>query len=291
MNRDDDNIEVPNFGPAGDDRSAPSSMRPRSGDAPVTAPAPKSSGGGIIQSLVMVILVVAVSVLGYFGFEMYQSQQATFEKAQAQIVQLEGLLKDAEQGAAESGEELQGNVSSLESVLKQKDKQLDSEIAKLWDIANKKNKPLLEKQAKELAAFKKSLAAQEKAVKSLKSQVASQKKQINAQKKQLAGISALKKELSAELGKAAKLTSRVETEMRTSSQLVQEQVDELAAAQRKLKDRMAKVEGKSTAELARKVKLNEQAIRAFDGTRRQLNQDLLQVRQKLNNMQLLLERK
>jgi len=291
MNRDDDNIEVPNFGPAGDDRSAPSSMRPRSGDTPVTAPAPKSSGGGIIQSLVMVILVVAVSVLGYFGFEMYQSQQATFEKAQAQIVQLEGLLKEAEQGAAESGEELQGNVSSLESVLKQKDKQLDSEIAKLWDLANKKNKPLLEKQAKELAALKKSLAAQEKAVKSLKSQVASQKKQISAQKKQLAGISTLKKELSAELAKAAKLTSRVETEMRTSSQLVQEQVDELAAAQRKLKDRVAKVEAKSTAELARKVNINEQAIRAFDGTRRQLNQDLLQVRQKLNNMQLLLERK
>ncbi|WP_415892204.1 hypothetical protein ACMXYX_12595 [Neptuniibacter sp. QD72_48] len=287
MNRDDDNIEVPNFGPAdpaGENRSAPSAMRPRSGDAPAPASAPASSGGGVVQSVVMVVLVVAVSVLGYFGFEMYQSQQATFEKAQEQIVQLEALLKEAEQGAAESGEELQGNVSSLESVLKQKDKQLDSEIAKLWDIAHKKNKPLIEKQAKELAALKKTLQAQEKTVKSLKSQVAQQKKT-------LASVSGLKKTVNAEVAKLTKLTSRVESEMRTTNELAKEQMDDLLKAQRTLTDRLAKVEGKSNADLERKVKVNEQAIRAFDGTRRQLNQDLLQVRQKLNNMQLLLEQR
>ncbi|WP_415888897.1 hypothetical protein ACMXYV_12985 [Neptuniibacter sp. SY11_33] len=287
MNRDDDNIEVPNFGPAdpaGENRSTSSAMRPRFGDTPAPASAPAASGGGVVQSIVMVILVVAVSVLGYFGFEMYQSQQATFEKAQAQIVQLEALLKETEQGAAESGEELQGNVSSLESVLKQKDKQLDSEIAKLWDIAHKKNKPLIEKQAKELAALKKTLQAQEKTVKSLKSQVAQQKKT-------LASVSGLKKTVNAEVAKLTKLTSRVESEMRTTNELAKEQMDDLLKAQRTLTDRLAKLEGKSNADLERKVKVNEQAIRAFDGTRRQLNQDLLQVRQKLNNMQLLLEQR
>ncbi|WP_415898888.1 hypothetical protein [Neptuniibacter sp. QD48_11] len=286
MNRDDDNIEVPNFGPAdpaGENRSTSSAMRPRSGDAPAPASAPASSGG-VVQSIVMVILVVAVSVLGYFGFEMYQSQQATFEKAQDQIVQLEALLKEAEQGAAESGEQLQGNVSSLESVLKQKDKQLDSEIAKLWDIAHKKNKPLIEKHAKELAALKKTLQAQEKTVKSLKSQIAQQKKE-------LASVSGLKKTVNAEVAKLTKLTSRVESEMRTTNELAKEQMEDLLKAQRTLTDRLAKLEGKSNADLERKVKVNEQAIRAFDGTRRQLNQDLLQVRQKLNNMQLLLEQR
>ncbi|WP_415881974.1 hypothetical protein [Neptuniibacter sp. QD34_54] len=287
MNRDDDNIEVPNFGPAdpaGENRSATSAMRPRSGDTPAPVSAPASSGGGVVQSVVMVILVVAVSVLGYFGFEMYQSQQATFEKAQAQIVQLEALLKETEQGAVESGEELQGNVSSLESFLKQKDKQLDSEIAKLWDIAHKKNKPLIEKQAKELAALKKTLQAQEKTVKSLKSQVAQQKKT-------LASVSGLKKTVNAEVAKLTKLTSRVESEMRTTNELAKEQMEDLLKAQRTLTDRLAKLEGKNNADLERKVKVNEQAIRAFDGTRRQLNQDLLQVRQKLNNMQLLLEQR
>jgi len=289
MNRDDDNIEVPNFGPAdpaGENRSASSAMRPRSGDTPASASAPATapSGGGVVQSLVMVILVIAVSVLGYFGFEMYQSQKATFDKAQEQIVQLETLLKEAEQGAAESGEALQGNVSSLESVLKQKDKQLDSEIAKLWDIAHKKNKPLIEKQAKELAALKKTVQAQAKTVKSLQSQIAQQKKA-------LASVSGLKKTVNAEVSKLTKLTSRVESEMRTTTGLAKEQMDDLLKAQRTLTDRIAKLEGKSNADLARKVKVNEQAIRAFDGTRRQLNQDLLQVRQKLNNMQLLLEQR
>jgi len=296
MNRDDD-INVPNMGPAepaGDNRHAPVGHQAHNTPRQSSNVEPVRPGGGFIQPLVSIILIVAVSALGYFGFDMYQAQkerEATFTQAQEQISQLKGLLQEAEQGAEKSGEALKGNVSSLEASLRQKDKQLDSEIAKLWAIAHQKNAPLIEKQAKALAVQNKQLAAQKKLIKSLQSTQESQAKTIKGLASVKANSDKLKKTLTAEMAKVSKLVSRIETEMRTEAELAQDQQDEMLKSQRALSDRVVKLEGKSSAGLERRIKVNEQAVRAFDGTRRQLNQDLLQVKQKLNNMQLLLEQK
>ena len=88
MNRDDD-IHVPNLGPAESDRaSASKPYTPSSARVSQPAPAEPKSGGGFIQSFVMLVLVGAVGALGYFGFEMYQTQQqstAELVKSRAQI--------------------------------------------------------------------------------------------------------------------------------------------------------------------------------------------------------------
>lgn len=298
MNRDDD-IQVPDFGPA---EPAGNSRPQTPAPEPAKAVEPqRKQGGGLIQSFVMILLIVAVCGLGYLGFDMYESQQAreaTFKQAETQIEQLKVLLQEAEQGAAKSGEAIKGNVNSLEANLSATDKELKSEIAKLWVIAHQRNKPELEKQGKALAAQKgevaklaKKLAAQEKSVKALKSSLVKQDKQI----KSLAGLKAENEKLQAsvksEVAKLQKLVSRIETEVRTSAELNQEQQNSLTRGQRTLSDRVTKLESKSTAALERRVKVNEQAVRAFDGTRRQLNQDLLQVKQKLNNLQLMLEQR
>ncbi|EAR60892.1 hypothetical protein [Neptuniibacter caesariensis] len=298
MNRDDD-INVPDLGPAepsSEGRAAPVSAQPAAKAQAGSGSQASSSASGAspVLYLVMIVLVVAVSALGYYGYEMQQSlkeREATFEQAQGQIGQLEQLLKQAEQGAAQSGEALQGNVTSLESTLKQKDKQLDSEIAKLWAIAHQKNKPLIEKQAKELAALKKSLAEQGKSTDALKARLAKQESALKKASGAGSEVTKLKKQLSSEINKVNKLVARLEAELRTGAELAQEQTDELIKTQRQLSDRLVALEGKSNADLVRRVKLNEQAVRAFDGTRRQLNQDLLQVKQKLNNLQLQLEQK
>ncbi|WP_286237342.1 hypothetical protein [Neptuniibacter halophilus] len=296
MNRDDD-IDVPNLGPAEPAGEARQTVVASGGQTRARAEEEVStSGGGIslIQSLVIIILITAVCALGYFGFDMYQAQQqraVTFQQAQDQIEQLKELLKQAEQGAAASGEALQGNVSTLESSLKEKDKQLDSEIAKLWVIAHQRNKPALEKQASQLASLEKSLAAQEKQIKALSADLQKQEKQLKAAAAREKEIAQLKKSITAEVAQLSKQVSRVETDVRTAAELTQEQLDELLQSQRSLTDRVVKLEGRSTGDLERRVKLNEQAVRAFDSTRRQLNQELLSVKQRLNNMQLQLEQR
>lgn len=290
MNRDDD-INVPNMGPAeplDDSRSTPiMSSTPDVKPHATTPAAEPQRSGGFLQALVSIVLIVAVSALGYFGFDLYDAQkqkEATFSQAQQQIEELKELLKQTEQGAEQSGQAIQGNVSSLEESLKQKDKQLDSEIAKLWAIAHQKNAPLIKEQGDQIKA-------QQATLKALQEQAASHEKQLKA----LAGLKAdnakLKKAVNTEIANMTKRVARIETEVRTGTELVQEQLDEVLKAQRALTDRVTRLEGKSTDGLERRVKVNEHAVRAFDGTRRQLNQDLLQVKQKLNNMQLLLEQK
>lgn len=293
MNRDDD-INVPNMGPAEPVTDSNFSASPK----PVSTSSMKaehgvvsgqSKSGGVIQGFVSIILIVAVSALGYFGFDMYQAQkerEATFTQAQEQIEQLKGLLQQAEQGAEQSGQALQGSVSSIESSLKQKDKQLDSEIAKLWAIAHQKNAPLIAKQSKELAKQAGLLKAQEKTIKSLKASIAAQTKQLKSLASVKSDNAKLKKSVNAEVAKLTKLVTKLETGLQ--GQLKEQQQGE-ASTQKALVDRIVKLESKSTTAIERRVSVNEQAVRAFDGTRRQLNQDLLQVKQKLNNMQLLLE--
>ncbi len=299
MNRDDENLNVPNLGPA----EPVSGARP--GAAVGAKPAPQteepSRGGGIVQSLVIIILIVAVCALGYFGFDVYQAQlkdETTFLKAQQQMEQLQALIKKAEEGAVQSGEKLQGDVSSLESSLREKDKKLDSEIAKLWVIAHQKNQPKIEQQSKDIAALKKSLSAlekdktaQQKSIKSLQSTIKAQEKQLKSVAAAKTEIDALQKAVKVEVSKLSKLIARVETETRANTEFMQEQQDEMIKTQRALTDRIIKLEGKSTAGLERRVKLNEQAVKAFDSTRSQLSQDLLFVKQKLNNLQLMIENK
>lgn len=299
MSRNDDDLNVPNLGPA----------EPVAGTRPQTAPEPKTAapakdaarGGGFVQSLVIIILIVAVCALGYFGFDVYQAQlkdETTFLKAQEQMEQLQALIKKAEEGATQSGEKLQGDVSSLESALRQKDKQLDSEIAKLWVIAHQKNQPKITEQGKDIAVLEKSLsamkkdfAAQQKSIKSLQSTIKAQEKQLKNVAAAKTEVDALQKSVKAEVVKLSKLIARVETETRANNELMQEQQDEMLKTQRTLADRIVKLEGKSTAGLERRVKLNEQAVKAFDSTRSQLSQDLLFVKQKLNNLQLMIEKK
>lgn len=81
------------------------------------------------------------------------------------------------------------------------------------------------------------------------------------------------------------------TELSTQAEILNEQLAEQADALSALQAKVGK--GGSSAALdpsvKRRIAHNEDAIRAFDGTRRQLNRELLQIRQKLNNLQLKVE--
>lgn len=285
MNRDDD-IHVPNMGPA-EPGGKSSSAAMHAVPSMVAESAPQRGGGSLIQTLVLLILVAAVSALGYFGFDMYQLQQkrtAELELSRAQLTELREMLKVAEEGAEASGQSMLVRVAALEKGSKAKNKQLDSEIDKLWALSHRKNKPQIEKQAK-------TIASQAKTIKSLKSSVAKQDKQIKSLLALKAEADKLKKNLSAQTAEVQKLVQRLETEVRSGTELIEVEQEEQRKTLRSLTDRTAALEGRSNKELERRVGLNEQAVRAFDGTRRQLNQDLFQVKQKLNSMQLQLEKR
>jgi len=196
-------------------------------------------------------------------------------------------------------------LESQDKALKAQDKTLKGQADSLAA-----NQSAIGKQAKALESQKQALADQQKALAALESKLkASEKKNRSLEQK----LAALDKSVGTQLGKlksdqkkqlqaaTAKQESSVkdqltkaQTQLSAEAEAMNEQQAELVTAQRELTDRLAALELKQRAAgtsqtLERRVKTNEQAVQAFDSARRQLNRDLLQVRQKLNNLQLKIE--
>ncbi len=299
MNRQDDNLNVPDLGPAETDRNDYSARADYGQSRTSQNHAVSRSGPGWFTTLVLVILVGSVTGLGYVGFGLYQQQQqreVTFAQAQAQITELRELLKSAEQGAEASGQTLTQRLQKLEAAHAEKTKLYDSEVAKLWTLAHQKNAPKLD-------AHEKALTAQEAQLKTLTQQLAKQEKSLQGVQTQVGGYSdqfkalpelkkqqtELQKQMAAKQSELSQLVARLETQLAATTELLQEQIDQLKSGQKQLASKPEAADKATIAELERRLRLNEQSVRAFDSTRQQLNQELLQVKQKLNTLQLAIE--
>lgn len=259
----------------------------QSAHAQVGPPA-QSSGGGSL--LVTVILLLLVAAGGYLGYNLMQQQeqlaglQTELSQAQARVESLESLLEVTSDSAEQSGQTLQQRLQDVDTRIKERFIHFDSEIAKLWTIAYQRNKPQLEQQAELLKALQAQLADAETAVATLRKSAGKADDALA----QLGGLkteqASLKKALQARLAAAEKQLGTLEQGLKLES-------EGRLKVQKQLADQLSGLSGggDEVAQLAQRIRQNEQAIKAIDGTRRQLNQDLLRIRQQLNNLQLRME--
>lgn len=259
----------------------------QSAHAQVGPPA-QSSGGGSL--LVTVILLLLVAAGGYLGYNLMQQQeqlaglQAELSQARARVESLESLLEVTSDSAEQSGQTLQQRLQDVDTRIKERFTHFDSEIAKLWTIAYQRNKPQLEQQAELLKALQAQLADAETAVATLRKSAGKADDALT----QLSGLkteqASLKKALQARLAAAEKQLDTLEQGLKLES-------EGRLKVQKQLADQLSGLSGggDEVAQLAQRIRQNEQAIKAIDGTRRQLNQDLLRIRQQLNNLQLRME--
>lgn len=259
----------------------------QSAHAQVGPPA-QSSGGGSL--LVTVILLLLVAAGGYLGYNLMQQQeqlaglQTELSQAQARVESLESLLEVTSDSAEQSGQTLQQRLQDVDTRIKERFTHFDSEIAKLWTIAYQRNKPQLEQQAELLKALQAQLADAETAVATLRKSAGKADDALA----QLGGLkteqASLKKALQARLAAAEKQLGTLEQGLKLES-------EGRLKVQKQLADQLSGLSGggDEVAQLAQRIRQNEQAIKAIDGTRRQLNQDLLRIRQQLNNLQLRME--
>lgn len=289
MGRDD--FDIPDFGPAEPDRVSHHAATRNGGsiDAqPLVAQPERRGGGGWFQSFLLILLVAGCSGLGYWTLtltEQLKSEQKSVAELQGQMAEMRSLLNMAESSAEKSGSTMLDKIADVNRAAQGKYKYFDSEIAKLWTIAYQRNKPELEKQAKTLASqgkqldkTTKSVLAQDKKLKSLDAKLGKNQK-------------ALKAELSSDLKKMRADVAATQTSVRLTEELVQEEQAELSASLRGLTDRTAALENTQRKNaLERRIKINEEAIDAFDATRRELNRSLLQIRKRINELQLSVEK-
>lgn len=229
----------------GADNVRPSRERPRA-----KPPAPSGSVGTLWKFLLLVV-VLGVAGLGYFFVE----QTQRFETLQTRFNDLEAKIVSTDESLSQSG-------AALSVKLKEHQTSLDehwSEVKKLWGVAYDRNRKSIEDQGK-------SIDDQAKAVKGLQ-----------------ASMSARKKEIETLTGKVDKATKSVESAA-SSALAAKLEVNDLVSQVQDVADRLARMEqtiNDSKQSLNARVAGNEEAIRAIDAYRLQINRDLQLIKQQL----------
>lgn len=248
-------------------------------------------GGSFLLTLILLLLVAAG---GYLGYMLVQQQTVIEElklqlnqelgQTQARVESLEATLALTSDSAEQSGQTLQQRLQELNVRAKEKFTHYDSEIAKLWTLAYQRNKPQLEQQAEQLDSLSKQLAAAEKSLTETRAQANKASQELTALAAIKAQQASLEKQFSARIDSLGRQLDTFESSLKLES-------EGRLKVQQELAEQLTQLQGDDgqTAELAQRIRQNEQAIKAIDGTRRQLSQDLLRIRQQLNNLQLRLE--
>jgi len=191
-------------------------------------------------------------------------------------------------------------LTSQSKLLDEQGKQLATQNKQLGELLTlvEAQKVLLAKQDEALKTQQKQFAETDKQIAGLVTQSANVDKAVNyvnELKSSQDQLSTAQTSQSKATGDALASVKRelagTRTELSTQAEILNEQLAEQADALKVLEARLNNAPKTSSGDtgLKRRVAINEDAIRAFDGTRRQLNRELLQIRQKLNNLQLKVE--
>ncbi|MDP4548682.1 hypothetical protein [Marinobacter sp. MDS2] len=258
-------------------------------------------GGGTALVWVLLVLVAAAAGVGWY----LQEQR---------IQALEGQLQDADYWArqsnlalarfegelSETGESLEERGARLEQQIAGHEKRLetaDSEIRKLWVIANEKNKQRLNEQQQKIVALEKQLAGAGKAVTDLGAQLEKVRSGIAGDVAQLAermkgaiasleqADQATEKQLAAVEQKIDGVEPLVERRIKRFEQEQKLSMDGLEARIATLEKKAGtQADGRDVRALKTQISELKQAVASIDASRAQLTSRLVRLSEEVNQI-------
>ncbi|MGO1500054.1 MAG: hypothetical protein ACTHWH_02060 [Marinobacter sp.] len=294
------------------ERKAPAQKKPKSsadGAGDQSKP-PKSAkggrnhnGGGGGQSslavLWLLVLVVAVaSVAGwYFQDQRIQMLEGELDEADYGARQSKLALARIEGDLSEAGESQQESRASLAERVESQKKQLDkadSEIRKLWAIANERNKKRLNDQQERIAAAEARLAEDKKALADVGSTVEKVRTSVGADlaalskqtKTSVAAMEDANRQASARLTKLSKQLADVDQVVeRRVRRFEQEQKLGINGIEGRLSALEKKVSGSDgDKELENELAALKRNVQAIDSSRAQLTSRLVRLSEEVNQL-------
>jgi chromosome segregation ATPase len=195
-----------------------------------------------VPAIALVVALIGVAGAGFLGWKFLEAQKALVS-ADTRISQLENQLNITSNESTASLGSLQVNIKAV-----------DGEVKKLWDLARK----IASDNAEKLSGVYKNMDAAKKEIADLKVDNNSIKQE------------ALSSKLSME-----EAVARLEAQEKA-----------LVEQSKKMKDMSASLNAmvsqvKSAEGLAARIKNTEEAIEAIDDNRRNINRDLVQIKQQL----------
>jgi len=243
MNDRDELGELPSIAPARDDIAT---RRPTSRRAE-----PPRGGVPPLFSLLLAVLVLGLSVSGYFLASQQQAlaeAQAARAQAEARLARIEDQLSLTGQALSETENETQSQINFWES-----------EIRKLWDVTNKRNRAWIEENQAAVKRRTNDLESQGSTVKSVAAQASDLKRALAAQAELVSDVKALKTRSNELLARQRSITDQLNATTQTAKAL--------------------------EATLAQRVKDNEEAITAIDGSRRDMVRRLTTLSDRLTALE------
>lgn len=144
--------------------------KPATGDKRQGRPAPQRTQGSSFWMIAAGVLLVLVVVLGAYFFRELQGMRAQLDSKLDQSSQMLGNLESQLSATDESLSQSSGQIGDMLKLH-------DSEIRKLWDVANKRNKESIQKNQAGISKLERQRAELTKSVAALESVIAELKKQ------------------------------------------------------------------------------------------------------------------
>ncbi|MCB1838254.1 MAG: hypothetical protein KDH99_11610 [Alcanivoracaceae bacterium] len=234
--------------PAAEQASATAARPAKRPAAPVrTMPVAASNAWLYVSAgLALMLLVIAV----YFFREMQQMQarlDATLDQSSEQLGSLASQLSATDESLNQSSDQVRETLSLH-----------DSEIRKLWDVSNKRNKDWIQANQAAISKLEKQRAETAKNITALQTEIAALKKQ-NQQ------IALQRNQMQVQLDLASESVRQAEASVASQKKIV-DQVSQILPALKTMAAAQAKGEGLDT-----RLSEIEAAIAAFDVYRRQVN--------------------
>lgn len=234
-----------------DDQPAPRTSASRVGSAakPTPPPAPESgSGPGKVAVLALIVAIAGVGGSGYLMWQLTESQKSLAD-AEHRIAGLETRLNLNSDQSSQTVDEIQDKLEWA-----------DSEIRKLWGVSHDTNRKKITANEDALVALKKQVSSAEKSATNASASAASVKKELQAQLDKL----------TAQLTQANKTMAKLES--------APDRIESLSLDVQRVSQQLP-----GMRDLAGRVKTNEEAIAAIDAYRRNINNDILQLKRQISS--------
>lgn len=267
-------------------------------------PKAKASGQqrpGMVLPLLLIVVISAVS--GFYIWELrtrVQTLEDNLAYTSDVIKQSKLLMARIEGQVHETGSEMEEKGSVTQRSLAE----LNSEVRKLWGVSNDRNKKAIAANQDAVQAMQQKTADLESQLKALTVSQDQFSKRVDGKFAPLAKLPAKLSELEGDLKKEGQQLLQLSQNVQAVGKSVSEQEADLklvrsdlakvksgASASQEIVSRVDAVERKLASmafqnNVETRVKSTEDAIEAIDASRRQINQRVVQMERRLNEIQL-----
>ncbi len=218
-----------------------------------------SRGGRFFTVFFIVILLAACSVLGW---QLYLMQQ--------KLIKNDAFVAQVNQQFDLLGHEMNQTGSSFAEIgdeTTKKFKFFDSEIRKLWDVSNKRNKAAIATNQSNLTRLKKEVG------------------QAAADSKKIVGLHSVMDKRQGVMNKGlSRLNSQVAAENITLHASIEDHSDQLLMVRGEL-EKLQRMLKAMPGNLSQRVKANTEAVEAIDAARSQMVNSITQLQNRVNQLQ------